>query len=99
MKNRNAVLERLNVFEVEMKMKVEMEVEVEDSLAGIFFTIFDLQQLSVATEYSTLSVDLCEIPIHTQIRVNCTAVIKFNLCMGVACTDMNSICNEPVAER
>ena len=69
MKNRNAVLERLNVFEVEMKMKVEMEVEVEDSLAGIFFTIFDLQQLSVATEYSTLSVDLCEIPIHTQIRV------------------------------
>ena len=40
-KESNAVLERLNVFEVEMKIKVEMEVEVEDSLAGIFFTIFD----------------------------------------------------------
>ena len=50
-------------------VEMEMEVEVEDSLAGIFFTIFDLQQLSVATEYLTLSVDLCEIPIHTQMRV------------------------------
>ena len=38
--NRNVVLERLNVFEVELKMKVEMEVK--DSLAGICFTIFDL---------------------------------------------------------
>ena len=89
------VLERLNVFEVEVKMKVE----VEDSLAGMCFTIFDLQQRSVATESLTVSVDLCEIPTHTQTRVNCTVVIKFNLCMGVACIDMNSMCNEPVAER
>ena len=71
MDNWNTVLERFNVFEVEVevKMKVKMEVEVKDSLAGICFTIFDLQQLSVATKYSTLSVDICEIPIHTQIRV------------------------------
>ena len=65
------MLERLNVFEVEVvvKMKVKMEVEVKDSLAGICFTIFDLQPLSRATEYLTLSVDLCEIPFRTQIRV------------------------------
>ena len=61
------MLERLNVFKVEMKMK-------DGGGGGRFigryiFTIFDLQQLSMATEYSTLSVDLCEIPIHTQIRV------------------------------
>ena len=80
-------------------MKVELEVEGEDSFAGLCFTFFDLQQLRVVTEYSTRSVDLCEIPIHTPIRVNCSAVIKINLCMGVACTGMNSICNEPVAER
>ena len=68
------MFEMLIVFEVEVKMKVEMEVK--DSLAHVCFTIFKLQQLSVATEYSTLSVDLCEIPKHTQIRVNCTAVIN-----------------------
>ena len=76
------MLERLNVFEVEVKMKVDMEVEVEDSLARICFTILNLQQPSVVTEYSTLSVDLREVSIHTKIRVNCTAVIKFNLCTG-----------------
>ena len=53
---------RLNVFRVQVKLKVEMEVE--DSLTGICFTIFDLQQHSMTTEYLTLSVDLSEIPIH-----------------------------------
>ena len=65
----------LNVYKVEVKMKVEMEGE--DSSAGVCFTIF-VQQLSLATEYSILKVDLCEIPIHIQIR----AIIQFNLCTG-----------------
>ena len=93
--NRNAVLERFNVFEEEVKIKVEMEVEVEESLAGICFTIFELQQFSMATEYSTLSVDLCEIPIKSKLY-SCN---KIQFVYGVACTDMNSIYNEPVAER
>ena len=44
-------MECLNVFEVEVKMKME----VKDSLAGVCFTIFERQQCSVATEYSTTS--------------------------------------------